>query len=137
MKLSAALTPLAALPLLAAAASAQQAQTPAQTATQSSTTERYQEVKDGKLVITEINMSVDQVDGMEVIGPDGAQIGEIEDVLADDSGKVIGFAVETEGFLGLGSEDVIVRFEDLQFLGGKAVTKLTEEDLGKLPLWDD
>lgn len=115
---------LAALPFAAAAQ-------------QSSTTERLHEVDDDQLVITEINMTVDQVDDMPVIGPEGEQIGEIEDVLADESGRIVGFAVETEGFLGLGSEDVIVRFEDLQFVGDEAVTKLTEKELEALPRWDD
>ena len=42
-----------------------------------------------------------------------AKIGEVDDVLVDKSGKVTGLVVSVGGFLGMGSKDVIVPFEDM------------------------
>ena len=40
--------------------------------------------------------------GTDVIGPDNAQVGDVNDVLFDKSGEVVGLIVGVGGFLGLG-----------------------------------
>ena len=44
--------------------------------------------------------------GTDVIGPDNAQVGDVNDVLFDKSGKVVAYVVGVGGFLGIGSKDV-------------------------------
>ena len=40
-------------------------------------------------------------------------IGDINDLVADESGKVVAVLVGTGGFLGLGEKDVALGYEDL------------------------
>ncbi|MCF7779108.1 hypothetical protein GLP59_15935 [Sulfitobacter sp. M220] len=65
------------------------------------------------------------------------KIGEIEDFLTDASGETVAAVIETEGFLGIGDEDVIVTLDQLELVDGKLQIKLTEEELEALPKWDD
>jgi hypothetical protein len=120
------LVALAAVPVLLAGAAF------AQTAT------TYVELDDDDpRVIEPFGLTVDQIDDMDVFGPGDEQIGEIEDVLTDANGEVVGFSVETEGFLGMGSEDVVVGLDQLELSGDRFITTLTEEQLEQLPKWDD
>ena len=41
------------------------------------------------------------------------KIGQVDDVLVDKAGKVTGLVISVGGFLGVGSKDVIVPFEDV------------------------
>ena len=120
------LVALAAVPaLLAAPALAQTATT-------------YMDVEDDAMVVEPFGLTVDQIEDMDIYGPgDDDQIGEIEDVLTDASGEIVGFSVETEGFLGIGGEDVVVGVDQLELAGDRFVTSLTEEQLEQLPRWDD
>jgi hypothetical protein len=42
-------------------------------------------------------------------------IGDVNDLVTDLSGKVIGALIGVDGFLGIGEKNVAVRFEDLKF----------------------
>jgi len=42
-------------------------------------------------------------------------IGDVNDLVTDLSGKVIGALIGVDGFLGIGEKNVVVRFEDLKF----------------------
>ena len=44
--------------------------------------------------------------GTDVIGPDNQKIGDVNDVLFDKTGKVVGVIVGVGGFLGIGQKDV-------------------------------
>lgn len=98
----------------------------------------YTELDDDAFVVEPFNLTVDEIEDMDIYGPgDDDQIGEIEEVLVDSSGNVAGFAVETEGFLGFGGEDVIVGIDQLQLVGDHFNTSLTEDQLEALPRWED
>jgi PRC-barrel domain len=98
----------------------------------------YAEIEDDALIVEPFNLTVDQIEDMGIYGPgDDDQIGEVEEVLTGASGEVVGFSVETEGFLGIGGEDVIVGVEQLELAGDRFVTTLTEEQLEELPRWED
>lgn len=118
-----ALLAAAVLPLLAAPALAQDP--------------TYTEIDDDSMVIEAFGLPVGQLDDMDVHGTDGEKIGEIEDVLMDATGAPVAFALETEGFLGMGDDDVVVTFDQLELQGDRFTTALTEEELGQLPRWDD
>lgn len=58
---------------------------------------------------------MDWVTGATVRSPDGDTVGEVEDVIVDkDSGKVTGAILSVGGFLGIGSKDIAVAWEELQ-----------------------
>jgi hypothetical protein len=44
--------------------------------------------------------------GTDVIGPDNAKVGDVNDLVFDKSGKLIGLVVGVGGFLGIGEKDV-------------------------------
>jgi hypothetical protein len=44
--------------------------------------------------------------GTDVVGSNNEKIGDVDDVLFDKSGKILGYVVGVGGFLGIGSKDV-------------------------------
>lgn len=67
-------------------------------------------------------------------------IGDINDIRIDSSGKIAAVIVGVGGFLGLGEKDVALPFEQLSFAqdadGGLLVTaKVTKESLQAAPEW--
>lgn len=79
------------------------------------------------------------VDDMDIIGSEGDQIGEVEGLLVNEANEVVAFAVETEGFLDIGDEDVILPLGDAQLSpdGDAFLTSLTEDELEAMPEWED
>ncbi|WP_099827285.1 PRC-barrel domain-containing protein [Oceaniglobus indicus] len=78
-----------------------------------------------------------ELDEMDVIGATGDKIGEVESVLIGPDGKVGAVVIETEGFLGLGDEDIVMMLDDIQIVNGEIRVDMTEEQLEQLPKWDD
>ncbi|MEM9795408.1 MAG: PRC-barrel domain-containing protein [Pseudomonadota bacterium] len=65
------------------------------------------------------------------------QIGEIEDVILDQSGQMIGIVAEVGGFLDIGDKHVMVPVEDLRLVpvddtSYSYVTRLSEEQLEEM-----
>jgi sporulation protein YlmC with PRC-barrel domain len=52
--------------------------------------------------------------GLSVVNAKNEAIGDINDLVTDDNGKVVAVLVGAGGFLGLGEKDVAVPFEDLK-----------------------
>jgi hypothetical protein len=46
--------------------------------------------------------------GSDVLGPDNARIGSVNDLLFDGAGKIIGMVVGVGGFLGIGAKNVAI-----------------------------
>jgi hypothetical protein len=70
------------------------------------------------------------------------QIGEIEDVVLDTSGQMVGLVAEVGGFLDIGDKHVVVPVEDLRLVAiddrtYQYVTRLSEEQLEELPGVDE
>ncbi len=79
---------------------------------------------------------VDWVTGATVTSPDGETVGEIEDVIVDkDSGKVTGAILSVGGFLGIGSKDIAVAWDELQidYDAQEISIDLTREDAEAAP----
>lgn len=62
---------------------------------------------DAKLEATEII-------GMEVIGADGEEVGEVSEILIGDNGEVEAVLIDVGGFLGMNEKPVAVSFNELQ-----------------------
>ncbi|MGQ9369717.1 PRC-barrel domain-containing protein [Azospirillum sp. ST 5-10] len=54
--------------------------------------------------------SAEKMLGADVIGSDGEDLGEVEDVILDDSGKAKQLVISSGGFLGIGEKEVAVDF---------------------------
>jgi hypothetical protein len=78
-----------------------------------------------------------KLEDMNVIAANGENVGEVENVLIDASGQVIAVAVAVGGFLGIGSDDVVIRLDQLRLEDNQLVTNLTKEQIEALPKWDD
>ncbi|MEM7490765.1 MAG: PRC-barrel domain-containing protein, partial [Pseudomonadota bacterium] len=70
-------------------------------------------------------------------GTDRSQIGEIEDIVLDDSGQMVGIVAEVGGFLDIGDKHVMVPVEDLRLVpvddtSFSFVTRLSEEQLEEM-----
>jgi hypothetical protein len=52
--------------------------------------------------------------GTDVIGPDNAQVGNINDMLFDKNGKIVGLIVGVGGFLGIGEKNVAIDMSAFQ-----------------------
>jgi len=52
--------------------------------------------------------------GTDVLGPDNAQVGDVNDVLFDKNGKIVGLIVGVGGFLGIGEKSVAIDMSAFQ-----------------------
>lgn len=77
------------------------------------------------------------LDDLKIVNTDKDVIGEIEDVLIDQTGKPVAFVVEIGGFLNIGDHDAQVPIDAFTFQDGVFVSMMTKEQLENLPEWDD
>ncbi len=54
--------------------------------------------------------------GVNVYNEQNEKLGDINEVLFDHSGKLMGFVVGVGGFLGMGEHDILVSFDKLKFV---------------------
>lgn len=54
--------------------------------------------------------------GVNVYNQEDKSIGEINEVMLDNSGKLVGFVVGVGGFLGMGEHEVLIPFDQLKFV---------------------
>ena len=52
--------------------------------------------------------------GTDVLGPDNAHIGSVNDMLFDKNGKILGLIVGVGGFLGIGEKNVAIEMSSFQ-----------------------
>jgi sporulation protein YlmC with PRC-barrel domain len=78
--------------------------------------------------------------GATVYGPDNASIGNVNDVLFDNNGKLRAVVIGVGGFLGVGEKDVAVPFETLNVVRkpesssiDKVTVSYTKDDLKNAP----
>ena len=90
------------------------------------------EVEDEAMMVEHFNLSVKQLEDMELTESGGKRIGEVEDVLMTPEGKITALAVEV-----VGDKEVMVGLDQLRRQGDVLVTDLTEEQVEALPSWDD
>ncbi|UWR21243.1 PRC-barrel domain-containing protein [Sulfitobacter sp. S190] len=76
------------------------------------------------------------------VGPDWNDIGEIEDIILDREGQMIGIVAEIGGFLDIGDKHVLLPIEDIRLtpVDDKTfviVTRKTEEQLEEMDAVDE
>ncbi len=88
------------------------------------------------------DLSVEQLNGVTVYGAGDENIGEIEDLVASDTGEISEAVIGVGGFLGLGEKKVAVNFSDLQILTNEDKSDIrvyisaTEDELKGLPEYE-
>ena len=84
--------------------------------------------------------AADDLIGKTVVGPDGDEIAEVEDLLIGPDDKVQHVLVDVGGFLGIGGKTVALSIEDLQVAQGSGeelVTNMTEDEISALPALEE
>lgn len=121
---------LAACPLLAlnAPALAQQATAPDMAA--------LVEVEDESRLVESLNLTVDDVEDMDIVDSTGQEIGEVDEVLMDSEGGIVALVADVGGFLGVGEKEVVLQLQEVQVQGDQLAVSLTKEQLEALPEWD-
>lgn len=111
---------------------------PAGVAAQALDPAELHEVDDDRTDITHENLTVDEIEDMDVVR-DGEVIGEVEEVLANDDDEIVALVVEYGGnIVGVGDKEVIVPIDDLEFTVGRdeVQTTMTDGELAELLAWD-
>ena len=76
--------------------------------------------------------------GKSVVNADNESIGDVNDLVTDQNGKIIAIVVGAGGFLGIGEKDVAIRFEDVKLAHDenndvKVIADLNKETLASAP----
>jgi hypothetical protein len=61
--------------------------------------------------------------GTEVLGPDNASVGSVNDLLFDGTGKIIGVVIGVGGFLGIGTKNVAIDMSALNAISPESGSK--------------
>jgi len=116
--------------VLTATAGIAQAQSPA-------VTPQYSEVEDESKMVQPFNLSVDALEGMEIQGADGKEIGDVDEVLSDSQGEITAVSAEVGGFLGVGEKEVVIGLDKLRKDGKVLKTELSREEIEQLQSWEE
>jgi sporulation protein YlmC with PRC-barrel domain len=99
--------------------------------------------REGLVDFDELTLTAEEVIGTNVYGPDDQHIGVIGDlVLGEDGGAIDAIIIDFGGFLGIGTKEVAVGFEDLQFYANDAgdnrslVLNVTREQMEAAPAFN-
>lgn len=80
--------------------------------------------------------TLDEMDDADVVASDGTEIGDIDEILIDESGRVLAVVVKVGGFLDIGDEELVFALERLTYQNGDYVTELPPEEIQALPRYD-
>lgn len=95
------------------------------------------EIEDDDLVVQPFNRTVDDLEDMDLENAEGEEIGEVEEVLMDGTGRPVALAIEIDDLLDLDDEDRVFRLDQVRLDGDDLVTDLSNSEIETLPVWDD
>jgi len=87
--------------------------------------------------VTYNGLSIDKLKEANVTNPNGDKVGAVDKVLANADNKIVAITVDAGGFLGIGSKEVVMPLDKLQYDGAKKqfVTNLSKDDVKSMPEW--
>jgi sporulation protein YlmC with PRC-barrel domain len=97
----------------------------------------YIEIESEDQVVSELNLTVEQIEDMDVYDASGEEIGEVEEVLGGSDGVPTTLAVEVGGFLDIGDTDALVELSEVTVVDDRLQIDMTREEIEALPTWDD
>ena len=100
-------------------------------------TAQWTEIEDESMMVPAFNMSVDDMDDMDLYDATGERIGEVDDILIGDDGTTMAASLDVGGFLGIGEKDVVLPLDSLRVSEDGLVTNMSKEELESLPEYDD
>jgi sporulation protein YlmC with PRC-barrel domain len=93
--------------------------------------------EDKSVMVKPFNVTIDDLEEMEIYGPSGEEVGEVDSVLVDASAQPVAIAAEVGGFLGMGEKDVVIGLDDLTQAGDHLKINMTKDQIGALPDFED
>ncbi len=94
-------------------------------------------IKNDDTMVQPYNITVGKLEGMDIVGSDGKKIGDVEDVLADSSGKPVAVSVDAGSFLQMNKKEVIMQIGTLQMRDNKLHTSMNKDQISALPDHND
>jgi len=97
--------------------------------------------RDGYNPVAVTEVSIDQLIGKSVFGVDDNDVGNIDDVIADDSGAIQMVVINFGGFLGIGTTQVALDYDELTILSTEGFADIrvyvdaTEEQIKAMPVY--
>jgi sporulation protein YlmC with PRC-barrel domain len=95
------------------------------------------EIEDDNFIVRPFNLTVEQVEDLDVYDAAGHEIGEVEEVLADSHGQVVALAIDVSDYFGVEEREAVFHLDQVQLTNDRLVTRLTKEQIRQLPLWGD
>ncbi|MGF7161665.1 hypothetical protein FHS85_003306 [Rhodoligotrophos appendicifer] len=94
------------------------------------------EIDKDDVMVQPYNMTVDDVEDMDIVDANGKEIAEVDEVLGTADGTPTAVSVDVGGFLGIGSKEVIIGLDQLTLAGDKLTLDMTKEQVEALPVRD-
>ena len=95
------------------------------------------EAEDDSVMVQPLNVSVGDLEDMEIYSASGEEVGEIEGVLVDGSRQPVAITADVGGFLGLGERNVVIGLDQLSKSGDHLTVAMTKEQINALPEFDE
>ncbi|MGD9507364.1 MAG: PRC-barrel domain-containing protein [Geminicoccaceae bacterium] len=95
------------------------------------------EAEDESVMVSSLGVTIDQLEDMDIYGPNGEEIGEVDEVLVDASAQPVAVSADVGGFLGLGEKDVVIGLDQVAKDGDKLKISMTKEQIEALPAFED
>ena len=93
--------------------------------------------EDETVMVPTLNVTVDQLEAMEIYGANGEEIGEVDDVLVDASAKPVAVSADVGGFLGVGEKGVVIGLGQVTADGDHLKLTMTKDQIQTLPAHED
>lgn len=74
--------------------------------------------------------------GADVIGQEGDDVGDLENVLVDDQGNATHVVIGHGGWMGLGEKEVAVPLSQIQVSGGRIQVMVPDQQLADMPEYE-
>ena len=88
-------------------------------------------------MVQSLGVTIDQLEHMDIYGPNGEEIGDVDEVLVDASGQPVAISADVGGFLGLGDKDVVIGLDQVTKDGDNLKVSMTKEQIEALPEFGD
>jgi len=93
--------------------------------------------EDESVMVQSLSVTVDQLEDMEIYGPNGEEIGDVDEVLVDASAKPVAVSADVGGFLGLGEKVVVIGLDQVSQDGDNLKVAMTKDQIEALPEFED
>ncbi len=93
--------------------------------------------EDEAMIVQPLNVSVDDLEDMDLYGTGNEEVGEVEDVLVDGSGQPAAISADVGGFLGMGEKHVVIGLDRLSKNGDRLTVSMSKDELEALPEYDE